>query len=121
MQDVSPVPGNTSLLDIRMADGESGPVIKLSGEADLTTVEGLNDVLNSQIRTGVPVLTLDLAELRFADSATIAALVRAARAMSDQGGRLELIRPQPTVARVLTLMGVDQVITVRDEASVPVE
>jgi anti-anti-sigma factor len=58
----------------------------------------------------------DLAGLRFADSAAIGELIRADRAITQRDGTLELTRPQSAVARVLSLLGVDQVITVRDQA-----
>jgi anti-anti-sigma regulatory factor len=41
--------------------------------------------------------------------------VRAALALRDQGGQLELVHPQQAVARLLSLLGVDQYLTVRDE------
>lgn len=100
-------------LDISVADGESGPVVILSGEADLTTLDQLNSALDAQVWTGVRVLTVDLSRLRFADSASVAALMLTARTLRDQGGQLELLHPQPAVARVLELMGVDQALTVR--------
>ena len=91
----------------------------LSGEADLTTLDQLNSALNKQIWAGVRLLTVDLFHLRFADSATIAALALAARTLTAQGGQLELLRPQPAVARVLQLMGVDQAVTVKAKGSSP--
>jgi anti-anti-sigma factor len=59
---------------------------------------------------------LDLSGLWFADSAAIRLLVQANRTLTEQGGRLELVRPQPIVARALSLLGVDQVIPVRGES-----
>lgn len=102
-----------NLLDVCVAAGESGPVVMVSGEADLTTVAQLDGALNAQISAGAQILTVDLSGLRFADSASIAALVRASRRLRDQGGRLELMNPQPTVTRTLSLLGLDQALTVR--------
>ncbi|HUN32014.1 MAG TPA: STAS domain-containing protein [Trebonia sp.] len=99
--------------------GESGPVIALSGEADLTVVPVLEEVLGTQISSGARLVTMDLSELAFADSATIGALLRASRVLRDLGGGLELRDPQPAVARTLQLLGVDQVLPVRGEASLP--
>ncbi|SRR5581483_998059 len=102
-------------LELSVIDGESGPVVILSGEADLTTLDQLNSVLDKQIWAGVRLLTVDLLQLRFADSATVATLLLASRTLRAQGGELELLHPQPAVARVLQLMGVDRAVTVRDE------
>lgn len=96
--------------------GPSGPVIALAGEADLTTAAELNQVLAAQLDGGTSRLTVDLSGLRFADSAAILELIRAHRAITQRGGTLELTRPQPAVARVLSLLGVDQVLTVRGQA-----
>jgi anti-sigma B factor antagonist/stage II sporulation protein AA (anti-sigma F factor antagonist) len=88
----------------------------LSGEADLTTVAGLSEALAGWISDGARYLTVDVSGLRFADSASVRALVLAARALKDRGGSLMLVRPQPAVAAVLALMGADQAITVRGGA-----
>jgi anti-sigma B factor antagonist len=101
------------LLDIRVAPGDAGPVVMLSGEADMTTRTQLEDALNAQITAGARILTVDLSGLRFADSATIGALTAAARTLKAQGGRLDLLDPQPGLARMLTLLGVDEILTVR--------
>ena len=103
-----------SLLEISVAAGESGPVVTLSGEADVTTVAELSEALTAQLAVGARHLTVDLSGLRFADSAVIRELVMADRRLKDRGGGLELANPRPAVARALSLLGVDQVIEVRD-------
>ena len=108
-----------NLLNIHVVAGDAGPVVMLSGEADVTTLGQLEDVLNTQITAGARILTVDLSELRFADSATIGALVRAARTLKASGGRLDLMNPQPPLAQMLALLGVDEVLTVRDDETGP--
>jgi anti-sigma B factor antagonist len=105
-----------SMLHATVTAGPDGPVIALAGEADLTTAAELKQILAAQLDGGTPRLTVDLSGLRFADSAAVGELIRAHRAITRRGGSLELARPQPTVARVLSLLGVDQVLTVRDQA-----
>jgi anti-anti-sigma factor len=105
-----------SLLDITVEAGESGPVVRLSGEADLSDAGRLRDTLNAQVAGGVRHLTVDLSGLRFADSAAIGTLVEAHLALKRRGGTLELVELQPEVARTLNLLGVDQVIPVRPQA-----
>jgi anti-anti-sigma factor len=58
-------------------------------------------------------LTVDMAWLRFADSAAIQALLQADHALRSRGGGPELLHPQPVVARTLTLLGIDQALEVR--------
>jgi anti-sigma B factor antagonist len=104
-----------TLLQVSVADGEDGPLLVLSGEADLTTLGQLNSALAAQLHDGTGRLTVDLSGLRYADSASITALVRADRALRAKGGELELLHPQPAVARILSLTGVDQLVVVRGE------
>jgi anti-anti-sigma factor len=93
----------------------------LSGEVDLTTAAELSDALTAQLASGTPHLTVDVSRLQFADSAVIRALVLANRTLKGRGGGLELAHPQPVVARALSLLGVDQVIEVRDGMSAGAE
>ncbi len=105
-----------TLLEACVTDGQYGPVLVLSGQADLTTLAQLNSALDAQIWAGPRLLTVDLSRLTYADSASIAALTLAARTLRGQGGELELLHPQATVARILSLTGVDQVVTIRGAA-----
>jgi anti-sigma B factor antagonist len=105
------------LLDISVAAGEAGPVLTLSGEADLTTVAELTEALTAQLANATSHLTVDLSRLQFADSAVIRALVLADRTLKKRGGGLTLAYPQPVVARVLSLLGVDQAIEIRNRMS----
>lgn len=104
---------NVALLDITVETGESGPVVRLSGEADLSVAGQLGDALSAQISGGAQYLTIDLSGLRFADSAAVRTLVEAHLALKDRGGTLELADPQPLVASTLRLLGVDQALPVR--------
>lgn len=104
-----------SLLGIAVESQQFSVVMRLSGEADLSTLGQLRDVLNDQISGGARQLTIDLSGLRFADSSSIRALTDAHLALRAQGGTLELVHPQPNVARILVLLGIDQVLTVRPQ------
>jgi anti-anti-sigma factor len=101
------------MLAASVAAGESGPVIILAGEADLTGAEQLSALITGQLAGGTRKLTIDVSGLRFADSASIRALVLAARTLKERGGRLVLVDPQQPVARLLALMGAEQMFTIR--------
>jgi anti-anti-sigma factor len=102
------------MLEASVAIGQSGPVITLSGEADLTSAADLDALISAQLPDATCSLTIDVSELRYADSATIRALVLAARTLRERGASLVLLRPQPPVARLLALMGADQMLTIRE-------
>jgi anti-anti-sigma factor len=108
---------NVSVLEITVEAGSSGPVVKLSGESDLTTAGRLRDALAAQLAPAPRRLTVDARGLRFADSASIQVLLAAHRVLHDAGGSLELVlRPGSVIARALSLLGADQVLTIRTEA-----
>ena len=98
--------------------GESGPVITLSGEVDLSTITELSDLITAQLAGGTVHLTIDVSGLSFADSASMRVLMLAAMTLRKRGGGLVLLRPQPALARLLDIMDADQVITVQGQAGV---
>lgn len=99
-----------------MGTDEAGPVIRLSGEADLTNAGQVRDALTAQLSAGVQHITVEMSGLRFADTASIRVLIQAHRALRDRGGALELLQPQMAVAKSLSLLGVDKVIRIRTQA-----
>lgn len=101
------------MLRTSVVAGESGPVVVLAGEADLTCVGQLGVLITGQLAGGARQLTIDVSGLRFVDSASIRTLVLAARTLTERGGSMVLLNPQKSVARVLALMGVDQMVTIR--------
>jgi anti-sigma B factor antagonist len=104
------------LLTIAVTADDHGPVVVLSGEADLTTVPEMTAALATQIDVGPRYLTVDLSALVFLDSASVAALITAARALEASGGTLRLAGPQGAVARTLDLLSLDQIIPVHGRA-----
>jgi anti-anti-sigma factor len=78
--------------------------LRLEGEADLSNREALNAVLRhtlAEFRAGGRTLTVDLAGLRFADTAAARVLVRAA----GEGGGLRLTGASPSLSRLLIFNG----------------
>ena len=102
-------------LEASVAAGSSGPVITLSGEADLVSAATLSALISGQLAGGTRELTIDASELRFADTASVRELILAARTLNERGGRLVLLHPQRPVARILALFGVDGTFTIVGE------
>jgi len=98
--------------------GESGPVITLSGEVDLSTIAELSDLITAQLAGGTVHLTIDVSGMSFADSASMRVLMLAAMTLRRRGGGLVLLRPQPALGRLLEIMDADQVITVQGQGEV---
>lgn len=100
-------------LEASVAAGRSGPVITLSGAADLVSAAELTALISGQLSRGTVELTIDASGLRFADTASIRVLVLAATTLNERGGRLVLLHPQRPVARILAVLGVAEMFTIR--------
>ncbi|GAA2486183.1 MEDS domain-containing protein [Winogradskya humida] len=87
---------------LRMIRNATG--LRLSGEADLSNRDSLATLLGHLLEdTGTrPVVTIDLADLRFADASTCELIVHTGR---NADGRLRTIGARPQVQRLLTLVG----------------
>ena len=107
-----------STFRVSVSAGESGPVITLSGEADMSTIAELSDLITAQLAAGTVNLTIDVSGLSFADSASMRVLMLAAMTLRQRGGGLLLLRPRPALVRLLDIMDADQVITVQGQAEV---
>ena len=105
-----------SHLEASVAPGETGPLVVLAGEADLTSLAQLDEVITAQVSAGVPELTVDVSGLRFMDSASARTLLLAARALRERGGRVVLLGPRPAVTRILAILGVVHMFVIRGQA-----
>jgi anti-anti-sigma factor len=106
-----------SSLEVSTATGASGPVLVLAGEADFTSITRLDEALTAQISGQAVQLTIDAANLRYADSASMRTLVMAVMKARTRAGNVTLLDPQPAVARMLDLLCIDQMFSIRHRAA----
>lgn len=99
-------------LRVSVTSGDSHTVVVLAGESDVYTYDQLRSALETAAGTGAALLIVDLSGLEFMDSTGVQVLLDIRVMMSDRGGKLALAGPQNTVARVLNLVGADQLIPV---------
>ena len=90
-------------------DGPGGPVIAVSGDLDIASVERLRDVVRELSASDPRELTFDMTELRFMDSAGIAVLLGAAGSVPT----VRLRNPTTAVRRVIELTGLGEVLEVQ--------
>jgi anti-anti-sigma factor len=100
-------------LEASVTAGEAGPVVALSGQADLSSSAHLGEVLTSQVAGDIVHLTIEASGLSFMDSIAARLLLMTARVLRERGGTLQIVHPQLAVSNVLELMGADQLIEVR--------
>ena len=100
-------------VSVSTEDGEGGSrtVVRLVGEADVTTGV-LGEVLGAEAARKPRLLLVDVSGVAFIDSSALHEIVRAYLRIRADGGLLALISPSPAVARVLQLSALDQVIPV---------
>ena len=102
-----------STLGASVSAGESGPVITLFGEVDITTAAELSELISGQLADGTQQLTIDVSGLDFADTAAIRVFLLAAKRLRQRGGDLVLLRPQRALARVLEIIGAEEALAIR--------
>jgi anti-anti-sigma factor len=73
--------------------------------------------LTAQVSGQAVQLTIDAANLRYADSASMRTLVMAAMKARTRAGSVTLLDPQPPVARMLDLLCVDEMLSIRHRAT----
>ena len=106
-----------SMLKASVAAGKSGPIIILAGKADQASHTELAEILDAQLSGQVTHLTIEVSRLYSADPDSIRTLAAAAVILRYWGGNLILMHPQQSILEVLTMMGADQMLTVRGETA----
>jgi len=138
MADYSPHTDDIALLMLRRAPGEpstSGPdpspqagtgtapdrgvrwsgrhaVVTMPAEMDITNASGVSDLLAAVAGQSPEVLTADMTATAFCDSAGVGALARALELAAERGGELRLALGDSPAARIIQLIGLDQIVPV---------
>jgi anti-sigma B factor antagonist len=86
-------------------------VVTLPAEVDISTSDLLRGVLLAAIDGGPAVLIVDMSATVFCDSAGLSALIVAHRQAGTAGTRLRLVATEPAVLRILSITGVDRLIS----------
>lgn len=95
------------------------PTLRCCGDEDRTTQARRRQALVRAIKAHTDV-AVDLSELSWADVSLMLDFVTLARRLRVQGLELALRDPQPQIAALLELVGLDRVPGVRIERSAPV-
>ncbi|MBK9927825.1 MAG: STAS domain-containing protein [Anaerolineales bacterium] len=95
---------------------ESGiRLIKLSGRLDMNGTYSVEVQFVNHCSGGNVRMIVDLSDVSFLSSVGIPMLVNNAQAVTSRGGKFVLLRPQESVASVLELVGVTQVIPIYND------
>jgi len=85
-------------------------IVTMPDEIDLTNSGHLNEQLAAVIAQSPETLTVDMTATTFCDSAGINVLARAHQLVTDNGGELRIALGRSPVARIIQLVGLDQIV-----------
>ncbi len=98
--------GVEDLYAVRVS-GQAGGTVVCQGEMDICAEAPLRGALARVMQQAGDRVQVDLSEVRYIDSACIAALLRASDLLSRRGGRLVVVGMSPVVQRALLLLRLD--------------
>jgi len=105
------------LFSVEIAQRDGGIEAALSGEIDLSTVEELQERLETALEDDPRLIVLDLRQVSFLDSSGLRLILRLNKRQEDNDGRLVLVRGGRRVARVLEITGADRELEQVDDPS----
>lgn len=99
-------------LDTLTADGTT--VVVVGGELDAVTAPQLRAYLGPLVKRTAARVVLDLSDVTFLDSTGLGALIEARSTVAADGGAFALVVTASRVAKVLTITGLDEALSMRD-------
>ncbi len=110
--DPSPQAGTGTAPDRGVRWSGRHAVVTMPAEMDITNASGVSDLLAAVAGQSPEVLTADMTATAFCDSAGVGALARALELAAERGGELRLALGDSPAARIIQLIGLDQIVPV---------
>jgi anti-sigma B factor antagonist len=88
-------------IEVVLGDEDGVPVVRITGELDLSTAETARVAMAPAVEGAPPCLVLDLSGLGFMDSTGIALMVSLTRLV----GRVDLRHPSQSIRRLIEVTG----------------
>jgi len=92
-------------------EGEDAAVISLVGEVDVANTAQVREAALRLLADGVKRLVVDLSATEYMDSAGLGTLVGLLKRLKESGGTMAIAGPQPRVARLFQITGLNQILT----------
>ena len=99
-------------MECRTSRGPDGCRIALSGRLDASSADSFVAHVETEIRMGAEVISLDLTEVGFVSSVGLGALLRLVSRMRSSGGRLAVVAASDAVTEMLRVTRLDKVLAV---------
>jgi anti-sigma B factor antagonist len=88
-------------------------VLEVGGDLDIAISVALGRALDDLLDVRDERVSVDLSGVTFMDSSALSVLVSAHERARENGQQLELLRPSPACAKVLSITGLDRVFDLR--------
>jgi len=86
--------------------------VTLPAEIDVTNADQIREALLGVVNQGAAALVADMSKTTFCDSTGVSALVRTLKRATASGGGMRLVVDSPAVHRVLSITGVDRLMSI---------
>ena len=103
-----------ALLGFRLDQNGTAQTLYLTGELDVASAPALEHAVARALDGQGGEFWLDVSGLTFMDSTGAQGLIHVQDRVEALGRRLVVVSPTPAVRRVIDLMGLDEVLDVRD-------
>jgi len=101
-------------MKVTRGDRDGIAVLKLEGEFDSFETEDVRRNFEWLLERGHNNVVMDLSDMTFANSTTIAYLITAQRQAKEQGGHVVLAGPGEFIRKTLRTLGLDNVFSIRE-------
>lgn len=101
-------------MHITVEPRESHAILHLRGEFDTYYVPLLQEEIDGLLKVGVRHLVLNLRLVKFVNSTALGAMIKAAKLLEREGGKLVISRPSKFCRDILEKVGLDRVIPIFD-------
>jgi anti-anti-sigma factor len=98
------------LLEISTQTMDGTAVLAVVGELDMSTVPILLGAVDKALGAGAACVTIDAAEITFADSSALQGLLRAQQTATEVGAEFRLVHVMGQLEQVMSISGIDQML-----------
>ncbi|MBJ7005654.1 MULTISPECIES: STAS domain-containing protein [Streptomyces] len=102
-----------SPLNITHHDAATGPVLHVTGDLDYAQATALREQVEGLVLSPGQNLVIDLSGLEYCDSTGITVLLAARQRAHTAGADMALAAVPADTLRILTIVGLDQIFTIR--------
>ena len=101
-------------MNVTRSEREGVAILRLQGEFDSFETEEVRRTFEQCLLEGRKRVVLDLTDLVFANSTTIAYFISAQKRAREAGGGMILAKPGDFLRKTLKTLGLDQVLVIKD-------